>query len=123
MSERETRFQTNQQNWKGVDQRTQPTLVKDDFFVMSKGVLFGSGDNAERLPGKALAFLLPQGVFNIVQFGNMVFIQTFAALQMVSVEELLSGIVIAPPVGTSGITAEDGTFILAENGNNILPDP
>lgn len=88
MSERETRVDNVLQQWRGVDQRTQPTLVKDGFFVMTRGVYFGLGGNAERVPGKVLSLLSDEPVFNIVQFGDKILIQGLTELVMADLSDL-----------------------------------
>lgn len=90
MSERESQTSSSLQQWRGVDQRSQPTLVQDGFFMMSRGVFFGFGENAERIPGKALKMLLDDPIFNIVQCGDVTFIQNFDSLQMIPTAELAS---------------------------------
>lgn len=88
MSERETRVDSVLQQWRGVDQRTQPTLVKDGFFVMARGVYFGLGGNAERIPGKTLSTLMAQPVFNIVQVGQKVIIQGLTTVWICDISDL-----------------------------------
>lgn len=89
MSRRETQLTVSLQQWRGVDQRTSPTLVQDGFFVMSRGVYFGLGDNAERVPGKALAGKLAKAVLQISQFGNNVLVQGLGELWFTDVKGLL----------------------------------
>lgn len=76
MSIRETRISGSLQQWRGVDQRTSPPLVREGFFTMAKGVQFGFGDNAERMPGKRLAVKMDDAIVNIVQFGELAILQT-----------------------------------------------
>lgn len=91
MSQRETQVQSSLQKWKGVNQRTQPTLLEDGFFSMSQGIYFGLGDNAERIPGKQLAgYLQGLSIFNIFQFGNISFIQTKTKLFSVPTSDLIN---------------------------------
>lgn len=101
MSQRETQLSISLQQWRGVNQRTSPTLVQDGFFVMSRGVFFGLGENAERIPGKKLSGRLPQAIFQIYQFGDAVLIQTFDKLWHTDVQGLLDFDVeflpVAPP--------------------------
>lgn len=117
MSQRETKLDIELQQWRGVDQRTSPTLVQDGFFVMSRGVFFGLGDNAERIPGKHLVLRANQAVFNLVQFGSQALVQTLGELRMISVNELMTGVAPAPPAGDFRIT-EDGNIRITEDGNN-----
>lgn len=115
MSRRETRLTISLQQWRGVDQRTKPTLVRDGFFVMSRGVFFGLGDNAERIPGKKLSTLLPTAVFNLQQFGNKVLIQIMDSVLIVDAKEL-TDFNIVPPSAEGRIT-EDGLTRITEDGN------
>lgn len=89
MSERETQISISLQQWRGVDQRTSPTRVQDGFFVMSRGVFFGLGENAERVPGKRLSGLMDDAVFNLVQFGDRVLVQTMTKLLIGDVSEFV----------------------------------
>lgn len=99
MSHRETQLDGTLQQWRGVDQRTQPTLVRDGFFVMSRGVFFGLGDNAERVPGKKLAGLQVSPIFHIHQFGDKALVQGMDQVWMVDVAELVElNIVFQPGV-------------------------
>lgn len=88
MSERETQSEGSLQQWKGVDQRTQPTLVHDGFFSMIRGTFFGLGDNASRIPGKRLVLKLAVPVFNLYVFGDIVLVQGQTTLYMLPVSEL-----------------------------------
>jgi len=99
MSTRETLGPISLQQWKGVDQRTSPTLVQSGFFVMSRGVFFGLGDNAERIPGKKLVIRLDDPVLNIFQFEENVILQTADSVMFCTVEELTDfAIAIRPHV-------------------------
>lgn len=89
MSRRETQIQISLQQWRGVDQRTSPVLVQDGFFVMSRGVFFGLGENAERVPGKVLSQYMVDPVFNIFQFGDKVLIQTIDELWIADIDDLV----------------------------------
>lgn len=98
MSQRETQISGSLQQWKGVDQRSQPTLVQDGFFMMSKGMLFGFGDNVERMPGKRLSTKMDDAIVSIVQFGRIAFLQTLASgVWMVPIEELVLFDIILQP--------------------------
>lgn len=88
MSERESKVDSVLQQWRGVDQRSQPTLVQSGFFVMARGVYFGLGGNAERIPGKTLSLLSDEPVFNMVQFGNKVLIQGLTELSIADLSDL-----------------------------------
>lgn len=89
MSNRETQQNSSVQSWRGVDQRTQPTLVQDGFFTMSRGVFFGLGDNAERLPGKEILAYLDEPIFQLFINGNNLLIQTMENLYSVALSEIL----------------------------------
>lgn len=89
MPEREIRQVASLQQWRGVDQRTQATLVKDGFASFSAGLFFGLGDNAERLPGKTLSLVLPSPIFHIQPFGSGALVQTLDILYRVDREDLL----------------------------------
>lgn len=90
MSERETILSVSLQQWRGVDQRTSPVRVQEGFFVMSRGVYFGLGDNAERIPGKALSGRLDFAALQIYQFGNQIVIQGLGKLWMVDAISLFN---------------------------------
>lgn len=88
-SQRETQKQGSLQDWKGVDQRTQPTRVADGFFIMSYGTIFGFTDGGvERLPGKKLAVKIASPVVSIMQFGEITFIQQLDKLTIIPTAEL-----------------------------------
>lgn len=89
-SQRETRIAGSTQRWRGVDQRTQPTLVQEGFFIMARGTYFGLGDNVERLPGKKLSGVLPGPVFQMTVLGDIVILQSFDKLYTVPLSELLT---------------------------------
>ncbi len=108
MAERETQISGVLQQWRGVDQRTQPTLVQDGFFVMTRGVFFGLGDNAQRVPGKRLAGLLPAAIFQIVQFGEIAIVQSMNTVNIVPIAELAAFAVVATEYVTDlGATVAD----------------
>lgn len=90
MSRRETQLAISLQQWRGVDQRTSPTLVQEGFFVMSRGVYFGLGDNAERVPGKSFAGLMPSAVLSMYALGDQVIIQTLGATWLSPLSELIA---------------------------------
>lgn len=114
---RETQLDISLQQWRGVDQHTQPTLVRDGFFVMARGVFFGLGGNAERIPGKRLAGLLESAVFQLHQFGDKVIVQTLDAVQMLTVEELVDFDITLPIPPTANRITEDGNTRITEDGN------
>lgn len=91
MSNREIQDTSSVQKWRGVDQRTQPTLVQDGFFSMSRGVFFGLGDNAERLPGKTVAANLGLPIFQVFVIGSIALVQTTTDLYTVPLSDLLAG--------------------------------
>jgi hypothetical protein len=108
MSQRETQLSSSTQQWRGVNQRAQPTLLQDGFFVMARGVFFNAGD-AARIPGKRLSGQLGTPVFNIYQFGRLAIVQTMNKVYLVEVSELVGylitfvpGVPIAPTL--NGIT-------------------
>lgn len=115
MSERETVGNVSLQQWRGMDQRTQPTNVQDGFFTSARGVYFGLGDNAERLPGKVLHFLLAQGVFGIYVFQQLALLQTQTKLLAMPLADLFN-----PPADT--LQTEDGDNIQAETGDELEID-
>ena len=120
MSRRETQIDGELQQWRGVDQRTSPVLVQEGFFVMSRGVFFGLGENAERIPGKVLAALLEDPVFNLVQFGSKVLIQTMDDLLMCDVSDLMGGDFPPPIVEDFRITEAGDTRITEAGDSRII---
>lgn len=88
MSNRETQLPSSIQKWKGVDQRIQPTLVQDGFFVMSRGVYFGLGDNAQRLEGKLVSAFMGEPIFSLTICGDLLLIQTLNNLYMTPIASL-----------------------------------
>lgn len=90
MSNRETQLAISLQQWRGVDQRTSPTLVQEGFFVFSRGVYFGLGDNAERVPGKTLSVKLPGPILQIFQFGSNAIIQGYGQIDFVDTVSLIN---------------------------------
>lgn len=90
MSNRETQIGSSIQQWRGVDQRTSPTLVQDGFFVFSRGVYFGLGDNAERVPGKTLSVKLSGPILQIFQFGSNTIIQSYGQIDFVDTASLIN---------------------------------
>lgn len=121
MSERETQIEGSLQQWRGVDQRTQPTLVQDGFFVMSRGVFFGLGDNAERVPGKVMSGKLAGPVFNIQQFGNRVLVQGMSELWIADVEELTDHDIIFQPLAPAVPTFSAVSFFSLDVTTPALP--
>lgn len=88
-SQRETQKSAIAQNWKGVDQRTQPTLVAEGYFIMSYGTIVGFADGGiERLPGKKLAIKIAGPIVNVIQFGDITFIQRLNSLAIIPTSEL-----------------------------------
>lgn len=81
---RETIEATVLEQWKGVNQRLQPTTVPDGFFTMSKGIYFGLGDNAERLPGKVVTTKVTGPVVNIYGFGKFAILQLKDSVVMIT---------------------------------------
>lgn len=115
MSERETKLSISLQQWRGVDQRTSPVRVQDGFFVMSRGVYFGLGDNAERIPGKQLAGKLDLAALQIYQFGNNVMMQGLGRLWMIDSASLFAGDFTFENITTDRIT-EAGDLRIIEDG-------
>lgn len=66
----------------------QPTLVQDGFFVMSRGVYFGLGDNAQRLEGKLLSAFMGEPIFSLTVSGNLLLIQTMNNLYITPIASL-----------------------------------
>lgn len=89
MSNRETPIESSINNWKGVNQRIQPTLIQEGFLTNAIGCFFGLGENAERLPGKRLAGFLDEPIFNIFPFDKIVIVQTMENLYAIPMEDLL----------------------------------
>lgn len=87
MSERETLSGDSIQRWKGVNQRTQPTLVEDGFFTGSIGLFFNT-DGVIRLDGKKLAGNIGKPVFSIFQVDKIALLQTTTQLLIIPIEEL-----------------------------------
>lgn len=118
MSQRETKQPGSLQQWKGVNQRLQPTLVPDGFFSDARGVFFGFGENAERMPGKSLAGILPKAVLGIFVFNAKALIQTLDALWVTDVTDLTNlALTFNPksPLAPSFNAVTDSSF------NVILP--
>lgn len=115
MAQRETILAAVLQQWRGINQRTQPTLVQDGFFVMARGVFFGLGDNAERIPGKKLAGALTFPIFNICVFGDNVLVQGISSLSILPISDLLAGTILPDPK----IMDETGDFVEDETGDII----
>lgn len=90
MSQRESLSAGSLQQWRGVNQRLQPTLVPDGFFSDARGIYFGYGENAERLRGKDLAGRVDEAVLNIFTFNNVVLVQTLTKLRIISIADLLA---------------------------------
>jgi len=90
MPERQIQTVASLQQWRGVDQRTQPTLVSDGFVTWSRGLFFGLGDNAERIPGKTVSLKLTGSVFNLMPFGDKMLVQTLDSVQIIPISELLA---------------------------------
>ncbi len=86
--QRETQGGASLNQWKGINQRTQPTLVQDGFFTEGRGVFFGLGDNAERIPGKRLSGQLDRSIFSITPFQGLLFIQGYDTLSLIPKEEV-----------------------------------
>lgn len=117
MSQREIRSPSQLQQWKGVDQRSQPTLVQNGFFVMARGVIFGLSENVERISGKKLALLVDSSIFNLSQFNKNVFVQTKESLRMISVEELINFEETPVSPLTNNRLTEDGNLRVTEEGD------
>jgi hypothetical protein len=96
MSERETSTGDSIQRWKGVNQRTQPTLVKDDFFTSSRGLYFGP-EGVIRLFGKRLVGKLDGPVFGIFVFGAFAMVQTTTKLWSIPIDEITSFAILQYP--------------------------
>lgn len=110
--------------WKGVDQRTQPTLVQDGFFSMTRGTYFGFGDNCIRLPGKKLSTQLPSSILVLfpIQIGTITIIQTLGVLYVVDTASLLAFdptlIPEAPPAPTFGNVTSTTVIVITPS---VLP--
>ena len=74
---------------RGVDQRTQPTLVGEMSYSMAKGTYFGFQSNVSRLEGKKLKRTFTQPVVHLATFNNVALIQTLDTLQFIPLNELL----------------------------------
>lgn len=77
------------QQWKGVNQRLQPTLVPDGFFSIAYGVYFGLGNNAERIGGKVTSGKLTEAVFNIHVLNDIAILQLRSSTVTVPLSDLL----------------------------------
>ncbi len=84
---RETIEQTVLEQWRGVNQRLQPTIVPDGFFTFTKGVYFGLGDNATRVAGKTVTYKFSSPIYNIVAWGPFAILQTSDAVVMLTSPE------------------------------------
>lgn len=118
MSNRETFIENEIHSWKGVDQRSQPTLVPSGYVTNARGCLFGSGES-ERIPGKQLAGKLSDPIFHLYNFQEITFVQTFDTLYIVPTLELLNFNV----ENTFGfVLDENGIIVLDEDDESIEDD-
>ena len=84
---RETIEQTVLEQWRGVNQRLQPTIVPDGFFTFAKGVYFGLGDNATRVAGKTVTYKFSSPIYNIVAWGPFAILQLEDSVAMLTSPE------------------------------------
>ncbi len=82
---RESIEQTVLEQWKGINQRLQPTIVPDGFFTFAKGVYFGLGDNAVRIAGKVVIHKFSSPVYNIAAWGNFAILQLQDSVVMLTI--------------------------------------
>ena len=82
------------QEWKGINQRLQPTLVPDGFFSVALGLYFGLGDNATRVEGKKTAGKLTEAIFNIHVLGKVAILQLKNSVVTVPLTDLLNFTVV-----------------------------
>lgn len=117
MSERETKLAGDLQQWRGVNQRLQPTLVPHGYFSFVKGIYFGIGDNAERLSGKVASGNLLAPILQIFQFGELTLIQTSVSLLSVTTKELVNFDITGTVIPSDARTTEDGDIRITEDGD------
>lgn len=77
MPRRETNIPSSINNWEGVNQRLQPTLVPDGFFFFAKGVQFGQNNNVQRLTGKTVTDKFSSAIFGITAWGEFAIVQLY----------------------------------------------
>lgn len=116
MSNRESIIQNEIHSWKGVDQRSQPTLVPQGYVTNARGCFFGLGENAERLPGKRLAGKLDGPIFMLFSFEDATLIQTLDTLYIVPTIELLELAIIN---NLHVILDSDGEFVRDSDGETV----
>lgn len=122
MSQRETNIDVSLQQWRGVNQRLQPTLVPDGFFSDARGMYFGFGENAERLPGKVLAGRLVSPVLFLFILQDKVLIQTLDALLMTDVSELMAlSLTYQPGVPGAPVLSAVGFFTITATTPAVFP--
>ena len=115
MSQRETQAPDVQESWKGVDQRTQPTLVANSYFVMARGVYFGLEDAAERLPGKALIRKITGALLHVADFGDNVLLQGEDSVSMIPLSELDTNFNFVPFTWVSNGDANGIFYYIGQN--------
>ncbi len=76
--------------WKGVNQRLQPTVVPDGFFTFAKGIYFGLGENATRIEGKQASGYIAEPVVQITVIGQLAMLQTLNAVKTVLLSDLIN---------------------------------
>lgn len=103
MSQRETHIPSSLQQWRGVNQRQSPVRIPDGFFLNAYGTYFGIGENAERMPGKLLAGVVPSPVLQFFVLGPKVIIQTLNKVYMTDLTELLNLSLIDNLVVVNGV--------------------
>lgn len=118
MPERNVQAADVKHSWRGVDQRSVPTLTQEGFCTFSKGVFFGLGNNAERISGKKLSGLIELPIFGVWQFGSNVLVQTISDVRMITVAELVT----LQGTFNERILGEDGSPIQAEDNQYLEMD-
>lgn len=114
MSQRESIGDVSLQQWRGVNQRLQPTLVPDGFFSDVRGVMFGYGENAERLPGKVASGFLGTPILGIFAFGQIAILQTIDSVITIPLSEIFGGEILPLP------TIDDNNDLPILDSNNEI---
>lgn len=96
MPQRETIAQSVLEQWKGVNERKQFTLVPDGFFTGCRGVYFGLGNNCERIEGKKLTAFLPNAVLNFAVIGELAVLQLLGSVVTIPLTQLLGYLPVFP---------------------------
>lgn len=124
MSNRELQVESEISTFRGVDERTVPTLLDSNFFSSSRNVYFGLDGVVSRIEGKLLLRKLDDSIVNLVQFGDKIIIQTLATLQIVTLKELYEPEPPTPPESLFLLSDTDPENKLVSDGDgfNLISD-